>query len=52
MMRCTSWDAAKGDATAMPTTETDRQCYYFRAGNTATADDCILTGCLISADKF
>ena len=34
----------------IPTTGTDRQGYYFQAGNTATGDDWILTGCLIRAD--
>ena len=42
----------EGDVTAIPTTGTDRQGYYFQAGNTATSDDWILTGCFIRADLY
>ena len=34
----------QGDAVANPNTETDKQGYYFQAGNTATGDDWVITG--------
>ena len=33
----------QGDAQTNPTTETDRQGYYFQGGNTATGDDWVIT---------
>ena len=42
----------QGDATANPTTETDRQGYYFQSGNTATGDDWIITQVFIRADTI
>ena len=40
----------QGDAGANPTTETDKQGYYFQAGNTATGDDWIITQVFCRAD--
>ena len=40
----------QGDATANPTTETDKQGYYFQSGNTATGEDWIITQVFIRAD--
>ena len=42
----------QGDATANPTTETDKQGYYFQSGNTATGDDWIITQVFIRADTI
>ena len=40
----------QGDATANPTTETDKQGYYFQSGNTATGDDWVISGVFCRAD--
>ena len=42
----------QGDATANPTTETDKQGYYFQSGNTATGEDWIITQVFIRADTI
>ena len=42
----------QGDATANPTTETDKQGYYFQSGNTAKGDDWIITQVFIRADTI
>ena len=42
----------QGDATANPTTETDKQGYYFQSGNTATGDDWVITQVFIRADTI
>ena len=42
----------QGDATANPTTETDKQGYYFQSGNIATGDDWVITQVFIRADTI